>query len=282
MVLPRVGVPNDMEYNVLRKGTLAENWRDHESMEPKSRGILSVDDFKKKMQDQPPPLFATGVAKSLIDLDKPVDGSGEAVAVEEDIREDEAEESAMRKADRLMAVQRAHLERQLFVSIGRRALNFTVGMAIETPSIASIALINTAISTFFAASLTTTTKDMSPGQAKVWLFHEVPLDFWNEMVYRESISSYKRDVCDMLELLAWEGSLFKAYLGPGDAKAAQLLAEIVIGGIGPIANVHDVWQEVCAHPPQLRLSRPLIQLRTTASPTSLTALPMLSDADGWP
>ena len=35
-VLPRVGVPNDMEYNVLRKGTLAENWRDYESMEPKS------------------------------------------------------------------------------------------------------------------------------------------------------------------------------------------------------------------------------------------------------
>ena len=117
-------------------------------------------------------------------------------------------------------------------------------MEIAVPSVLTLSAINNAISSLFVPSLTLTTKALTAEQALVWLFHEVPLDFWNELVYREAISQYKRDTCDLLELLEWTDSIFANHLSLEDAKAAKLLATIVIGGVGPIVLKNGIWEQV--------------------------------------
>ena len=72
--------------------------------------------------------------------------------------EDEQQEDARAAGDKVMTAKRVFLERQLFVLAGRRTLNFTVGMAIEQPSVSSLGTINTSILTLFEASHTSTNK----------------------------------------------------------------------------------------------------------------------------
>ena len=113
----------------------------------------------------------------------------------------------------------------------------------------------------------------------MWLFHEVSLDFWNELVYREAISQYKRDTCDLLELLEWTDSIFAKHLSLEDTKAAQLLATIVIGGVGPIVVKNGIWEQVsCAHAlPPASLASPCCPWPTQCSVLASPCYPSLAD-----
>ena len=227
-----------------KTGTTAANWRDAAYME----------DGKSSQYEIPPDasLFGTGVARSLLppsEVMTNTTGAKRRKAGTPPVYTDYPEE----------------LKKQLAVRIGRKALQFTVGMEIKEPTSEQLQVINTSITNVMTD---THARLLTAPEVECWVFHEREITHAMAAAMKDKMNKYQRQNNDTIDLLTWHGTGFaeafaetKGITDPGllkkiagIIKAALLLRKLVLCGKGPVWNDGHLLTE-----PQAEILVPLVR-----------------------
>ena len=215
-------------------GQLAKEWRDLTKMQRTTDAFIPSSDMKDTRKRLLPKLFGTGGALCLWPPNEEIIKQ-KGADDEEDEGEDQEEGAGLQQHEKL--------EKQLRVRVARKACNYLFQRA---PPLSQQELnrANSAIATFFEMSSSETTKELTQEEFECWVPNEIPIVGNTAVLYHEAMTQYQSLTNDILDMLSPNSEQYTSdKLDATDMLVLETVRNVVIGGVGPLLEVDDSWQE---------------------------------------